>query len=140
MLVVRVEQLAPESEWQTRYDRINKFERLLTQGGITIVKCFLHVSKDEQRERLQARLDNPQKRWKFNRSDLDTRARWDDYQAAYEDALNRCNTDVAPWHIIPSDRKWYRNLAGSQLVLDTMRQMDPQFPQPEGNLDDLVIS
>lgn len=140
VLVVRVEQLAPESEWQTRYDRINEFERLLTQGGITIVKCFLHVSKDEQRERLQARLDNPQKRWKFNRSDLDTRARWDDYQAAYEDALNRCNTDVAPWYIIPSDRKWYRNLAVSQLVLDTMRQMDPQFPQPEGNLDDLVIS
>jgi PPK2 family polyphosphate:nucleotide phosphotransferase len=139
VLIVRVEELAPESEWRSRYERINEFERLLTQGGITIVKCFLHVSKEEQRERLQSRLDRPEKRWKFNPGDLETRARWDDYQAAYEDALNRCNTAHAPWHIIPSDRKWYRNLAVSQLVLDTMVRMAPQFPAAEGNFENVVI-
>jgi PPK2 family polyphosphate:nucleotide phosphotransferase len=139
VLVVRVHNLVPESEWRTRYDRINDFERLLTEGSVTIVKCFLHISKDAQRERLQARLDNANKRWKFRQGDLTERKLWDSYQAAYEDALNLCNTECAPWHVIPSDRKWYRNLTVSRLLLATLRELDPQFPPPEENLDAVVV-
>lgn len=139
VLIVRVEELVPESEWRTRYDRINEFERLLVEGGITMLKCYLHVSKEEQRERLMARLDNPDKRWKFNHGDLETRAKWDEYMAAYEEALTRCNTEHAPWHIIPSDRKWARNLAVSQLVRETLERMNPQFPEAEDGLDEVEI-
>ncbi len=139
VLVVRVHSLVPEEEWQSRYERINEFERMLAEGGTTIVKCFLHVSKEEQRERLQARLDNPKKRWKFNRGDLKERALWDEYQTAYAAALNRCNTDHAPWYIIPSDRKWYRNFVVSRLLAEVLRGLDPQFPPPEDNLDGIVV-
>ncbi len=107
---------------------------------MTIVKCFLHISHDEQRQRLQARLDNPHKRWKFSRGDLDERKLWDDYQAAYEEALTRCNTEPAPWHIIPSDRKWYRNLTVSRLLLQTLVVMDPQFPPAEPGLEEVVVA
>ncbi|NIP85621.1 MAG: polyphosphate kinase 2 family protein [Planctomycetales bacterium] len=140
VLVVRVHNLVPAAEWQTRYARINEFERLLSDGGMTIVKCFLHISHDEQRQRLQARLDNPHKRWKFSRGDLDERKLWDDYQAAYEEALTRCNTEPAPWHIIPSDRKWYRNLTVSRLLLQTLVVMDPQFPPAEPGLEEVVVA
>lgn len=139
VLIVRVHSLVPKAEWQSRYDRINDFERLLVEGGTTIVKCFLHISKEEQRERLQARLDNPAKRWKFAKGDLSERKLWEDYQAAYEDAVNRCNTDHAPWHVIPSDRKWYRNLVVSELVKDTLEAMDPQIPPSESGLDGIVV-
>ena len=139
VLVVRVHNLVPAVEWQTRYDRINDFERLLTEGRTKIVKCFLHISKDEQRRRLQARLDNPNKRWKFSTGDLDERKLWDDYVAAYEKAVARCNTDYAPWHIIPSDRKWYRSLTVSRLLLRTLQEMDPQFPTAEAGLDSVVV-
>ena len=139
VLVVRVHNLVPEDEWKSRYERINEFEKLLVEGRITIVKCFLHISKEEQRERLQARLDDPTKRWKFSSADLAERKLWDDYQAAYEDALAKCNTTHAPWNVIPSDRKWYRNLVVSELLKDTLEAMDPQFPPSEPGLDGVVV-
>jgi len=139
VLVVRVHNLVPESQWQGRYDRINEFEKLLAEGGVTIVKCFLHISKEEQKERLQARLDNPEKRWKFSKGDLTERKLWDDYQRAYEEALTQCNTATAPWHIIPSDRKWYRNLTVSQILRKTLESLDPQFPASEEGLDGIVV-
>jgi len=139
VLVVRVHNLVPETEWSARYDRINEFEQMLVEGGVTILKCFLHISKEAQRERLQARLDNPEKRWKFSKGDLAERKRWDDYQRAYEAALTKCNTEHAPWHIIPSDRKWARNLAVSQLLLDTLERLDPQVPPCEEGLEAIVV-
>jgi PPK2 family polyphosphate:nucleotide phosphotransferase len=139
VLVVRVRNLVPEREWRGRYERINEFEQLLVDGGVTIVKCYLHVSKEEQRQRLQARLDDPNKRWKFSMADIAERKLWDDYQRAYEDALTRCNTAHAPWHIIPADRKWYRNLTVSNILLETLRRMDPQFPPAESGLDQVVV-
>jgi len=139
VLVVRVHNLVPESEWRKRYERINDFEKLLVEGGITIVKCFLHISKEEQCERLQARLDNPDKRWKFSKADISERKLWDDYQRAYEVALTKCNTEHAPWHIIPSDRKWYRNMTVSSLLLKTLEELDPQFPPCEEGLEDVVV-
>ncbi|MCA9260322.1 MAG: polyphosphate kinase 2 family protein [Planctomycetales bacterium] len=139
VLVVRVHNLVPESEWSTRYERINEFERLLVDGKVTVVKCFLHVSREEQRERLQARLDDPDKRWKFSRGDLEERKLWNDYQLAYEEALTRCNTPHAPWHIVPSDRKWYRNLVVSEIFRQTLEELDPQTPSAEAGLDDVVV-
>jgi PPK2 family polyphosphate:nucleotide phosphotransferase len=139
VVVVRVHNLVPPEEWQGRYEEINMFEKLLTEGHMTILKCFLHISKEEQRERLQARLDNPDKRWKFSRGDLEERKLWDQYTAAYEDALTKCNTTHAPWHIIPSDRKWYRNLVVSRLLLETLRRLDPHFPPAEEDLGGLVV-
>ncbi len=140
VLVVRVHNLVPETEWRARYDKINAFERLLSEANVTIVKCFLHISREEQRERLQARLDNPDKRWKFSKGDLAERKLWDNYQQAYEDALNRCSTHWAPWHVIPSDRKWYRNLMVSQLMRQALEKLDPQFPACEPGLDDMVVT
>jgi PPK2 family polyphosphate:nucleotide phosphotransferase len=125
VLVVRVHELAP---WQGRYDEINRFE---AEAGVTWIKCMLNISRDEQRDRLLARLDDPTKRWKFEEGDLAERARWDDYMAAYQDALSRCDSDAAPWYVVPSDRKWYRNWAVQQLLLETLRQLDPQYPKRE---------
>jgi len=139
VVVVRVRELVPKSVWRTRYDRINEFEQLLVDEGVTLIKCFLHISKDEQRERLEARLEDPTKRWKFRRGDLEERKRWDDYQAAYEDAISRCNTTHAPWHIVPADRKWYRNLVVSNLLRETLEKLDPQFPEEEAGLDEIVV-
>ena len=139
VLVVRVHNLVPEEEWERRYDRINEFEKLLHEGGTTIVKVFLHISKDEQRRRLQARLDDPTKRWKFSRADLQERHYWDAYQAAYEAAMTRCNTKHAPWHIVPADQKWYRNLAVSRILRKTLEKMSPQYPPAEEGLEGLVV-
>ncbi|MBL9122727.1 MAG: polyphosphate kinase 2 family protein [Planctomycetaceae bacterium] len=139
VLVVRVKHLAPESVWRPRYGMINAFEKLLTQNDTTIVKCFLHISKDEQRKRLQARIDDPHKRWKFNLGDLADRRHWDDYQQAYEDALNECNTAEAPWHIVPSDKKWYRNLVVTRILLRTLTELDPHFPPAKENLEGIVV-
>ena len=139
VLVVRVHKLVPESELATRFDRINDFEQLMIDAGVTIIKCFLHISKEEQKERLQARLDNPNKRWKFSKADIAERARWDDYQRAYEDALTRCNTKLAPWQIIPSDRKWYRNMTVSRLLRATLEKLNPQFPPCEEGLENINI-
>jgi PPK2 family polyphosphate:nucleotide phosphotransferase len=128
VLVVRVHDLAP---WERRYDEINRFE---AKSGVTWIKCMLHISRDEQRERLLARLADPTKRWKFNVGDIAERQLWDDYAAAYQDALARCDTEAAPWYVIPADRKWYRNWAIQQLLLETLRELDPQYPA-RGDLD-----
>ncbi|WP_375388684.1 PPK2 family polyphosphate kinase, partial [uncultured Amnibacterium sp.] len=126
VLVVRVHQLVPQSEWETRYDTINAFEQELADGGTTVLKVFLNVSYDMQRERLLARLDRPDKHWKFNEGDIDERARWDDYQAAYGAVLERTSTDVAPWYVVPADHKSYRNWAVAQLLRETLEELDPQ--------------
>jgi PPK2 family polyphosphate:nucleotide phosphotransferase len=139
VLVVRVKKLVPESEWRKRYGMINEFEHVLAQNGTTIVKCFLHISKDEQRKRLQARIDNQHKRWKFSLGDLADRRLWDEYQQAYEDAINECNTDHAPWHIVPSDRKWFRNLTVTRILRKTLEDLDPHFPPAKDNLDGIVV-
>ena len=139
VLVVRVHDLVPEEVWRRRYGVINDFEHELTVAGTTIVKFFLHISKEEQAERLQDRLDRPDKRWKFSRHDLEERKRWDDYQTAFEDALTRTSTKHAPWYVIPADRKWYRNWAVLNVLVDTLRRMDPQYPEPEEDLDQIVI-
>ena len=139
VLVVRVHELVPDEVWEERYEQINQFEKMLTQNGTTIVKCFLHISKDRQRERLQERIDVPEKNWKFNPGDIAERKLWSDYQLAYKDAISLCNTEHAPWHIIPSDRKWYRNLVVSQLLLNTLRKLDPQYPNSEGDYKGVVV-
>jgi len=139
VLVVRVHELVPAQVWRRRYDEINDYERLLAGSGTTIMKFFLHISKDEQRERLQARLADPAKRWKFRRGDLDERAHWDDYQSAYEDALSRCSTTDAPWYVIPADRKWFRNLAVASIVADTLDELDLRYPTPTEDLTGLVV-
>ncbi len=139
VLVVRVHNLVPRKEWSSRYARINDFEDLLTDSGVTILKFFLHISKEEQRKRLQARLDNPNKRWKFSKTDLTERKLWDDYQNAYTDAVNKCNTTHAPWHIICADRKWHRNLIISSTVRRTLEKMNPQYPSAEKDLDGVVV-
>lgn len=139
VLVVRVHSLVPESRWKPRYESINDFEKLLHSCDTKIVKCFLHISKQTQRERLQARLDDSRKHWKFNMADLTERKLWDDYQNAYEDVLEKCSTKHAPWHIIPSDRKWYRNLVISELLRSTLEEMEPQYPEPEANYAGIVV-
>jgi PPK2 family polyphosphate:nucleotide phosphotransferase len=130
VLVVRVMGLEPKAIWERHYDEINAFESLLVESGTTILKFFLYIDRDEQRERLQARLDDPDKRWKFRLGDLETRARWDDFIAAYEDALSRCSTDAAPWFIVPSNRKWFRNLAVAGIVADALAELKPRYPEP----------
>ena len=131
VLVVRVHDLVPEDVWRPRYDYINDFEANLAASGTRIVKLYLHISKEEQAERFQARLDDPSKHWKFRKGDLDDRARWDDYMAAFEEAITRTSTDCAPWHVVPADRKWYRNWAVSRILTETLEDMDPQYPPAE---------
>lgn len=138
VLVVRVKGLAPQERWQKRYDHIVDFEKLLADEGTTIVKLFLHISREEQRGRLQARLDEPDKRWKFSVGDLEDRKLWDDYIGAYEDALTRTSTEHAPWYVVPADRKWYRNLVVSNILIKTLEDMDPRYP-PEPDLDGVVV-
>lgn len=140
VLVVRVHELVPEDRWSNRYRHIREFERLLVDEGTTIVKVFLHISPDEQRKRFEERLADPQKRWKFRVGDLDDRKRWDDFQRAYEDAINETSTEWAPWHVVPADRKWVRNVAVSELLIDTLKRMNPAYPPPEPGLDGLKIT
>ena len=130
VLVVRVMGLEPEARWRQHYDEINAFERLLVDDGTTILKFFLLIDMDEQRERLQARVDDPRKRWKFRMGDLDTRKHWADYLAAFEDALAKCSTDAAPWYVIPANHKWFRNLAVARIVAETLDDLDPKIPPP----------
>ncbi len=139
VLVVRVHDLVPESVWCKRYDEINAFEKLLVDSGATILKFYLHISKDEQARRLQARLDDPDKRWKFSKGDLKDRALWDDYQTAFTDAISLCSTAHAPWYVIPANHKWYRNYVIANILVETLKQLNPQFPEPEEGLDDIVI-
>jgi len=133
-VTVRVRGLAPEKVWRRRAQHINDFERRLTDEGTTIIKVYLHLSRDEQRERLQERVDNPEKRWKFREGDLDDRALWDDYMAAFEETLTETSTDWAPWHVVPTDRNWVRNVAVASLIVETLRDLDPKVPDPAENI------
>ncbi len=139
VLVVRVLGLAPESVWSRRYDQINNFERLLAEEGTTILKFFLHIDLKEQKERLQARLDLPHKRWKFSIGDLKHRKLWPQYTAAYQDVLNKTSTAWAPWYIVPANRKWYRNLVVASVIVETLKGLDMRTPEPEEDLDNVVI-
>jgi PPK2 family polyphosphate:nucleotide phosphotransferase len=139
VLIVRVHNLVEESVWSKRYDQINAFERLLVEEGTTVVKFFLWIDRDEQRERLQARLDDPTKRWKFRLGDLAERKLWDDYQAAFEDALSRCSTAEAPWYVIPANRKWFRNLAVADILGDVLDDLKPEYPEPTEDIADVVV-
>jgi PPK2 family polyphosphate:nucleotide phosphotransferase len=139
VLVVRVNELVPKDVWEQRYDQINAFERHLAENDTRILKFFLHISRDEQRSRFQTRLEDPAKHWKWSSGDLDARARWDDYQAAYTDALARCSTDVAPWFVIPADRKWYRDLAVAEILAETAADMKPEWPTTEEDLSGIVV-
>jgi PPK2 family polyphosphate:nucleotide phosphotransferase len=139
VLVVRVKQLVPKAQWSKRYRHINEFERMLSDEGTTIVKCFLHVSKEMQAQRFQDRLDDPEKRWKFRSGDLDDRALWPKYQKAYEEVLQQTSTKWAPWHVIPADSNSVRNLAVAKVLLSALEGIDPKLPPDEPNLDDIVI-
>lgn len=129
VLVVRVENLVPESVWSQRYAQINAFETLLAANGTRVVKLFLHISQDEQKSRFQERLRERAKQWKFDPGDLDKRARWSEYQQAFEAALSRCSTAQAPWYVIPSDRKWYRDFAVSQILRQEFEQLPLRWPK-----------
>lgn len=131
VLIVRVNELTTKQVWSRRYSLINNWERKLTEAGTTIIKCYLHITPDDQRERLQARLDDPTKHWKYNPGDLDVRAKWPEYQAAYADALERCNTEVAPWYVIPAGRKWYRNWAVATLLNEQLGALGLTWPQAD---------
>jgi len=139
VLVVRVHNIVPKSEWSLRYDHINDFEKLLHESGTRLLKCFLHISKDEQKERLEARLADPVKNWKFEPGDLDERKHWDAYQEAYEAALTKCTTDHAPWHIIPADKKWSRNVAVSSLLVELFEDLKLRPPPPRSDLSTLKV-
>jgi PPK2 family polyphosphate:nucleotide phosphotransferase len=135
VLIARVRELAPAQEIERRYGVINEFEQELADGGTRVVKCMLHISAEEQKKRLVARLENPTKYWKYNPSDVDERALWPEYRKAYEVALERTNTETAPWHIVPSDKKWARNLAIGRLLLETLQGLDPQWPEADFDID-----
>ncbi len=135
VLVVRVHKLVPEEEWSRRYDHINAFESLLTHSRTTILKFFLYISKDEQLARFKERLVDPARQWKISESDYTERQYWNDYVAAYEDMLERCSTKHAPWYVIPSNHKWFRNLAVSQIICSAMEDMNMKMPKPTVDLD-----
>ncbi|MEJ7803331.1 MAG: PPK2 family polyphosphate kinase [Candidatus Limnocylindria bacterium] len=139
VLVVRVKKLVPKSVWEQRYEQINSFEATLAASGTRIVKVYLHISRDEQRERFQKRLDNPEKHWKWSSGDLETRDRWDDFQSAYADAMERCSTVHAPWFVVPANHKWYRDLAVAEILVEAAREMDPQWPEVQEDLSAVVI-
>jgi PPK2 family polyphosphate:nucleotide phosphotransferase len=139
ILVVRVHNLVPKKVWSERYNQINNFESILHQNNVTILKFYLHISKDEQKKRLIERIDEPSKRWKLSQADFNERIYWDAYQDAYEDALTKCSTDTAPWYIIPANKKWFRNLAVSHIVAETMQRMHLKLPEPTIDVKDLKI-
>ncbi|WP_328344699.1 PPK2 family polyphosphate kinase [Streptomyces violaceus] len=131
VLIARVRGLAPATEINRRYEQINRFEKSLADAGVTLIKCFLHISYEEQRRRLLKRLDEPEKHWKFAASDIDDRALWPAYEEAYEIALERCGTSYAPWYLVPADRKWYRDWAVSTLLLEHLEELDPRYPEAD---------
>jgi polyphosphate kinase 2 (PPK2 family) len=139
VLVVRVHSLVPEEVWQQRYEQINHFEKLLADAGTTILKFFLYISREEQKERFEARLRDPKKNWKFSSKDVEERKLWDQYMAAYEDALSRCSTPWAPWHIVPADKKWFRNLAVSQTIVQALERLELRYPPSLPGADSIEI-
>jgi PPK2 family polyphosphate:nucleotide phosphotransferase len=139
VLVVRVHNLVPKEVWSRRYKRINEFELSLADAGVSMVKLFLHISKEEQAERLRERQRDPTKQWKFNPGDLEERKLWSEYVEAYEDALTLCNTRLAPWYVIPANHKWYRNLVVSRLLCETLEKLDLRYPDPPAGIEKYVI-
>ena len=139
VLVVRVHNLVPPEVWQQRYEQINHFEKLLADTGTTILKFFLHISKEEQKQRFEARLKDPRKNWKFSMGDVEERGYWDDYMRAFEEALSRCSTPWAPWYVIPANHKWYRNVAVSQIIIETLQRLDMKYPPPLPDAGGIVI-
>lgn len=139
VLIVRVLGLVPPEHWSRRYTHIGAFERRLVDEGTTVLKFFLNISKREQRKRLQARLDDPAKRWKFSKGDLDHRRLWDDYMAAYAAAIGDTSTEAAPWYVVPANHKWYRDLVISTVVVETLRAMDLAYPEPDSGLDGINV-
>lgn len=135
VLVVRVNEIVPEKIWRERYEIINAFERSLIEADTRVIKIYLHLSKDRQKEKLAERLEQPHKLWKFDIGDFDTRRRWDDYMHAFEDAIANCNPEDAPWHIVPTDRKWYRLMAVSEIIRAELERMDPKFPKARVDRD-----
>jgi PPK2 family polyphosphate:nucleotide phosphotransferase len=135
VLIVRVRDLVPREQWEPRYGLINEFEQELADQGTTVVKCFLHISRDEQKERLLARLDDPTKLWKYNPGDVDERKLWPGYQEAYGAALELTSTATAPWYVVPADRKWYRNFAITNLLVETLERVNPAWPQADYDID-----
>lgn len=140
VVVVRVKEIVPKSVWQRRYSIINAFEYGLTHEGTQIIKVFLHISKKEQAERMQKRLDDPSKRWKFRAGDLDDRSRWDEYMEAYQDAIVRTSRPDAPWYVVPADHKWYRDWALLTILVDHLEDMDPRWPEPEEDLESIRVT
>jgi PPK2 family polyphosphate:nucleotide phosphotransferase len=139
LVTVRVLGLVSPEACRRRYHHVREFERMLSDEGTTVVKAFLHISKAEQAERFRARLDDPDKRWKFRKGDLETRARWDEYAACYEEALTETSTGWAPWYVVPADRKWVRNVAVARLLVETLESLNPRFPEPEEDLSGITI-
>jgi PPK2 family polyphosphate:nucleotide phosphotransferase len=139
VLIVRVDELVPESVWRPRYVHINNFERNLFDAGTTIMKFYLHISKEEQRERFQERVDIGSKNWKFSFEDLEKRKQWDDYMAAYEEMLEQTSTEYAPWYIIPANQNWYRNLAIERIIVETLGDLNPQYPINKTDLSSVVV-
>jgi PPK2 family polyphosphate:nucleotide phosphotransferase len=139
VVAVRMLALAPPAVWKRRPGHIVDWERMLTDEGTSLVKVFLNVSKDEQRQRFQERIDDPEKRWKFRLGDLDVRKRFDEYVAAYEDVIEQTSTDYAPWHVVPADRNWVKATAVAELLLDTLERVDPKLPKPEEGIAGLQI-
>jgi PPK2 family polyphosphate:nucleotide phosphotransferase len=139
VLIVRVNDLVPREVWEKRYDHINNFERMLADSGTRILKFYLHISKDEQKERLQERLDRPEKWWKFEVGDLATRERWDDYMEAFEGVLTHCNTDYAPWYVVPANHKWYRDVVITRAIVETLEDMKVAYPEPKQDLSGVRI-
>ncbi len=137
--MVRVHNLVEESVWKKRYDHINNFEKMLADEGTTIIKIYLHISKEEQKERLQERLDIPEKNWKFSSGDIKERALWDEYQKAYKSVLEKTSTEYAPWYIIPANRNWYRNYLISSILVKTLESLNMKYPAPEAGLDKIII-
>jgi PPK2 family polyphosphate:nucleotide phosphotransferase len=139
VLIVRVHELVPREEWKSRYDQINAFESLLAGTGTTILKFYLHIDKDEQKKRLQARLDDPDKQWKFRRGDLQERKLWPEYEKAYEDVLNKTSTQAAPWFIVPANHKWYRDWVIARTLVEKLDGLGMKYPAPEESLAGIVI-
>jgi PPK2 family polyphosphate:nucleotide phosphotransferase len=139
VLVVRVHDLVSTEVWRKRYDHIRHFEQMLADEGTVIRKFFLHISRDEQRERLEERLANPAKHWKFEHGDIEERAHWKAYTEAYEEAISRTSTEDAPWYVVPSNKKWYRNLLVSTILVETLESLDLRYPEPKTDLDGIII-
>jgi PPK2 family polyphosphate:nucleotide phosphotransferase len=139
VLVVRVNQLVPEAVWRARYDHINNFEKLLADNGTLILKFYLHISREEQKKRFLSRIQEPHKRWKFSKGDLAVRERWEDYMRAYEDVFTECHHPHAAWHVVPANKKWYRDYVVMSTIVNAMKGLPLAYPQPEEGLDDIII-